>query len=110
MNIVNGKNMITDFKFFRTPFNPRQYDVDGFTFIGVSPIKTHEDVQGRYRTMIFMNNDTRLPLTGNLIHEHEEAFHMADIIEIRGNQIFQLPRQEAEYINVTLTFTPNETI
>jgi len=20
------------FKFFRTPFNPRQYDVDGFTF------------------------------------------------------------------------------
>jgi hypothetical protein len=32
---------------------------------------------------------------------------MADIIEIRGNQIFQLPRQEAEYINVTLTFTPN---
>jgi hypothetical protein len=57
-----------------------------------------------------MNNDTRLPLTGNLIHEHEEAFHMADIIEIRGNQIFQLPRREAEYINVTLTFTPNAEI
>ena len=95
------------FKFFRTPFNPRQYDVDGFTFIGVSPIKTHEDVQGRYRTMIFMNNDTRLPLTGNLIQEHEEPYHQADIIEIRGEQIFQLPRQEAEYINVTLTFTPN---
>ena len=98
------------FKFFRTTFNPRQYDVEGFTFIGVSPIKTHEDVQGRYRTMIFMNNDTRLPLTGNLIHEHEEPYHQADIIEIRGNQIFQLPRQEAEYINVTLTFTPNATI
>ena len=98
------------FKFFRTPFNPRQYDLDSFTFIGVSPIKFHEDVQGRYRTMIFMNNDTRLPLTGNLIHEHEEAFHMADIIEVRGNQIFQLPRREAEYINVTLTFTPNATI
>jgi hypothetical protein len=95
------------FKFFRTPFNPRQYDVEGFTFIGVSPIKTHEDVQGRYRTMIFMNNDTRLPLTGNLIYEHEEPYHQADIIEIMGNQIFQLPRQEAEYINVTLTFTPN---
>ena len=45
------------FKFFRTPFNPRQYDLDSFTFIGVSPIKIHEDVQGRYRTMIFMNND-----------------------------------------------------
>ena len=98
------------FKFFRTPFNPRQYDVNGFTFIGVSPIKTHEDVQGRYRTMIFMNNDTRLPLTGNLIHEHEEPYHQADIIEIIGEQIFQLPRQEAEYINVTLTFTPNATI
>jgi hypothetical protein len=96
------------FKFFRTPFNPRQYDVDGFTFIGVSPIKTHEDVQGRYRTMIFMNNDTRQPLNGNLIHEHEEPFHQADIIEMRGNQIFQLPRlREAEYINVTLTFTPD---
>ena len=95
------------FKFFRTPFNPRQYDVDGFTFIGVSPIKTHEDVQGRYRTMIFMDNDTRQPLTGNLIHEHEEPYHQADIIEIRGNQIFQLPRREVEYINVTLTFTPN---
>ena len=98
------------FKFFRTPFNPRQYDVDGFTFIGVSPIKTHEDVQGRYRTMIFMDNDTRLPLTANLIQEHEEPYHQADIIEIRGDQIFQLPRQEAEYINVTLTFTPNATI
>ena len=96
------------FKFFRTPFNPRQYDVEGFTFIGVSPIKTHEDVQGRYRTMIFINNDTRLPLTGNLIHEYEDAFHMADIIEIRGNQIFQLPRlREAEYINVTITYTSN---
>jgi len=98
------------FKFFRTPFNPRQYDVEGFTFIGVSPIKTHEDVPGRYRTMIFMDNDTRLPLTANLINEHEEAFHQADIIDVRGNQVFQLPRQEAEYINVTLTFTPNETI
>ena len=98
------------FKFFRTPFNPIQYEVDGFTFIGFSPIKTHEDVPGRYRTMIFMNNDTRLPLTGNLIQEHEEPYHQADIIEIRGEQIFQLPRQEAEYINVTLTFTPNETI
>ena len=99
------------FKFFRTPFNPRQYDVDGFTFIGVSPIKTHEDVPGRYRTMIFMDNDTRRPLTGNLIQEHEEPYHQADIIEIRGEQIFQLPRlREAEYINVTLTFTPNETI
>ena len=98
------------FKFFRTPFNPRQYDVEGFTFIGVSSIKTHEDVPGRYRTMIFMDNDTRLPLTANLINEHEEAFHQADIIEIRGDQIFQLPRQEAEYINVTLTFTPNATI
>ena len=98
------------FKFFRTPFNPRQYDVDGFTFIGVSPIKTHEDVQGRYRTMIFMDNDTRLPLTANLINEHEEAFRMADIIEIRGEQIFQLPRSRAEHINVTLTFTPNATI
>jgi len=95
------------FKFFRTPFNPRQYDVEGFTFIGVSPIKTHEDVQGRYRTMIFMDNNTRLPLTANLINEHEEAFHQADIIDVRGDQIFQLPRREAEYINVTLTFTPN---
>jgi negative regulator of sigma E activity len=98
------------FKFFRTPFNPRQYDVEGFTFIGVSPIKTHEDVPGRYRTMIFMDNNTRLPLTANLINEHEEAFHQADIIDVRGDQIFQLPRREAEYINVTLTFTPNETI
>ena len=99
------------FKFFRNFFNPRQYDVEGFTFIGVSPIKTHEDVQGRYRTMIYMNNDTRQPLNGILTGEDEEAFHMADIIEIRGEQIFQLPRlREAEYINVTLTFTPNETI
>ena len=96
------------FKFLRKPFNPRQYDIEGFTFIGVSPIKTHEDVQGRYRTMIFMNNDTRLPLTGNLIHEHEEPFHQADIIQLMGNQIFQLPRVPVEYINVTLTYTPND--
>ena len=129
--------MIKDFKFFRTPFNPRQYDVEGFTFIGVSPIcfeevgsslsdeeimemnqreyerdldmenEIDERVPRRYRYMIYMDNINHTPLSANIIYEHEEPYDMADVIEVRGNQIFQLPRQEAEYINVTLTFTPN---
>ena len=45
------------FKFFRTPFNPRQYDVEGFTFIGVSPIKTNEDVQALLDEITVLRQD-----------------------------------------------------
>jgi hypothetical protein len=96
------------FKFFRTLFNPRQYDVEGFTFIGVSPICFDEDDNRRYRKMIYMCNRNNEALSANIIYEHEEPYHQADVIEMIGNQIFQLPRlPDADYINVTLTFTPN---
>jgi len=98
------------FKFLRKPFNPRQYDIDGFTFIGVSPICLHHDYTNngrRFRKMIYMDNITNEALSANIIYEHEEPYYQADVIQIMGNQIFQLPRVP-EYINVTLTYTPND--
>ena len=98
------------FKFLTKPFNPRDHDFEGFTFIGVSPVKS-DIVDGRpYRIMVFMDNRTNNPIQANRIREHEEPYHQADIIDVRGNQIFQIPRAQAEYINVTLTYTPNETL
>ena len=80
------------FKFFKKPFEPRQYDIEGFTFIGVSPVCFDDDDPRRYRKMIYMDNRTNTALSANIIYEHEEPYHQADVIQMMGNQIFQLPR------------------
>jgi hypothetical protein len=93
------------FKFFSKPFDPRQYDIEGFTFIGVSPVCFDLDIANtarRYRKMIYMDNTSNTTLSANIIYEHEEPYHQADVIQIMGNQIFQLPRIPASYINVTV--------
>ena len=96
------------FKFLTKTFNPRDYDFEGFTFIGVSTIHRSIIDSRPYRIMVYMDHRTNNPVLANRIREHEEPYNNADIIELRGNQIFQLPREEN--ITVTLTFTPNETI
>ena len=90
------------FKFFRTPFNTEDYDIPNFRFLGVSPI----DNRNR-RTMIYVHTPDGTIVPAQLINRDHDAYHRADIYEVRGNQVFLLPRREAEYINVTLTFTPN---
>ncbi len=91
--------MISDFKFFRKPFNPRQYDIEGFTFIGVSPFIIREDGR-RYRKMVYMDDLNRTPISANMIYEHEEPYHQANVIQILGNQIFQIPRVTDELIPI----------
>lgn len=91
------------FKFLTKAFNPREYDFEGFTFIGVSTIHRNIIDNRPYRIMVYMDNRTNNPVLANRIREHEEPYNNADIIQVRGNQIFQLPR-----INVTITYTPNE--
>jgi hypothetical protein len=96
------------FKFFRTPFNTEDYDINDFRFLGVTPIfLTDEDRNARKMIYVFTDG-TIVP--AEIIHEDHDAYHRADIYEVRGNQVFLLPRREVEYINVTLTFTPNATI
>ena len=98
------------FKFFTKAFNPRDYDFDNFTFIGVSPIK-NSIIDGRpYRIMTYMDNRTNNPILANRIWEDEEPYNKADIIDVVGNRIYQLPRTGVENINVVLTFTPNERV
>ena len=95
------------FKFFKAPFNTEDYDVQDFRFLGVTPLFGDN---GRYaRKMIYVFTDGTI-VPAQTIHENHDAYHRADIYDVRGNQVFLLPRREAEYINVTLTFTPNETI
>lgn len=57
-----------------------------------------------------MDNRTNNPIHANRIREDEEPYHQADIIDVVGNRIYQLPRTGVENINLVLTFTPNETI
>ena len=90
------------FKFFRKPFNHEDYDVPDFRFLGVTPID-----QNNHRTMIFVYNLDGTIVKANLITRNHDAYHLADVYDVRGNQVFLLPRREVEYINVTLTFTPN---
>ena len=99
-----------EFKFLSKPFNPRQYDIEGFTFIGVSPIKINTIDNRPFRFMVYMNNRTNNPIYANRIREHEEPYNQADIVEVLSNRIYQLPRRGNENINVILTFTPNETV
>jgi hypothetical protein len=100
--------MIKPFKFFRTPFNPRQHDTEGFTFIGVSPFIVGLDGR-RYRRMIFMDNTNNTALSANIIYEHEEPYHMADVIQLIGDRMFQIPRETDELIPVNETVnTPTE--
>lgn len=96
------------FKFFRTPFNTEDYDINDFRYLGVTPMfLTDED---RYaRKMIYVFTDGTI-VPAQIIYEDHDAYHRADVYDVRGNQVFLLPRQEAEYINVTLTFTPNENL
>ena len=97
--------MIKDFKFFRTPFNEEDYDINDFRFLGVTPL--FSDDNGRdVRKMIYVFTDGTI-VPAQLIYEDHDAYHRADIYEVRGNQVFLLPRRKSEYINVTLTFTPN---
>jgi hypothetical protein len=56
--------------------------------------------------MVYMDNRTNNPILANRIREHEEPYHQADVIEVLGNRIFQLPRE----VQVTLTYTRNATI
>ena len=96
------------FKFFRTPFNTEDYDINDFRYLGVTPIFLTDE--NRYaRKMIYVFTDGTI-VPAETIHEDHDAYHRADVYEVRGNQVFLLPRQEAEYINVTLTFTPNQNI
>ena len=90
------------FKFFRKSFNTDDYDIPNFRFLGVSPI----DNRNR-RTMIYVHTPDGTIVPAQLITRDYDAYHRADVYEVRGNQVFLLPRREAEYINVTLTFTPN---
>ena len=94
------------FKFLSKPFNPRDYDFEGFTFIGVSTIHRSIIDTRPYRIMVYMDNRTNNPILANRIREHEEPYHQADVIEVLGNRIFQLPRE----VQVTLTYTRNETL
>ena len=97
------------FKFLRKPFNTEDYDMYEFRFLGVSP--AFRDGDGRpSRKMIFIFRDGS-PVPAQTIHSDHDAFHYADIYEVRGNQVFLIPRREsAEYINVTLTYTRDENI
>jgi hypothetical protein len=98
--------MIKDFKFFRKLFNPEDYDIEpNFRFLGVTPI----DSRNR-RTMIYVHTPDGTIVQASLITRDHDAYHYADVYDVRGNQVFLLPRHEAEYINVTLTFTPNDNL
>lgn len=96
------------FKFLTNPFNTEDYDITDFRYLGVTPMfLTDED---RYaRKMIYVFTDGTI-VPAQIIYEDHDAYHRADVYDVRGNQVFLLPRREAEYINVTLTFTPNENL
>jgi hypothetical protein len=96
------------FKFFRKCFNSEDYDITDFRYLGVTPIFLTDENRNA-RKMIYVFTDGTI-VEAQIIHEDHDAYHRADIYDVRGNQVFLLPRQEAEYINVTLTFTPNENI
>jgi hypothetical protein len=93
------------FKFFRTPFNTEDYDIPNFRFLGVTPIFLTDENRNARKMIYVFTDGTITP--AQTIHEDHDAYHRADIYDVRGNQVFLLPRRESEYINVTLTFTPN---
>jgi hypothetical protein len=94
------------FKFFNKPFNTDDYDVTDFRFLGVTPV--YRDNNGRNsRNMIYVFTDGTI-VPAQIIHDDHDAYNYADVFEVRGNQVFLLPRSEGEYINVTLTFTPHD--
>lgn len=93
------------FKFFQKPFNTEDYDITDFRFLGVTPIFTDENGRSS-RNMIFVFTDGTI-VPAQIIHDEHDAFHRADIFEVRGNQVFQIARQSNKYINVSFTFTPN---
>jgi len=96
------------FKFFKTPFNTEDYDIQDFRFLGVTPMFLTDE--NRYaRKMIYVFTDGTI-VPAQTIHQDHDAYNRADIYDVRGNQVFLLPRREVEYINVTLTFTPNAEI
>ena len=93
------------FKFLKKPFNGEDYDLPNFRFLGVSPLDNRNK-----RTMIFVHTPDGTIVPAQLIGREHEAYHYADIYEVRGNQIFLIPRKEIEYINVNLTYTTDDTI
>ena len=96
------------FKFFRTPFNTEDYNINDFRYLGVTPIFLTDENRNARKMIYVFTDGTIVP--AETIHEDHDAYHRADIYDVRGNQVFLLPRRETEYINVTLTFTPNENI
>jgi hypothetical protein len=98
--------MMKPFKFFRKPFNTEDYDITDFRFLGVTPIFLDNNNR-KSRNMIYVFTDGTI-VPAQIIHDDHDAFHRADIFEVRGNQVFLLPRKEQDYINVTLTFTPHD--
>lgn len=96
------------FKFFSKPFNPRQYDFEGFTFIGVSPIKNSVVDGSPYRIMTYVDNRTNIPMRANRIRENEEPYHQADIVELIGERLYRLPRGRLFYLDIQ--YNNNETV
>jgi len=95
------------FKFLTNPFNTDDYDITDFRFLGVTSIFLTDENRNA-RKMIYVFRDGSI-VPAQTIHEDHDAYHRADIYDVIGNQVFLLlPRREVEYINVTLTFTPNE--
>jgi hypothetical protein len=82
------------FKFFRTPFNTEDYDITDFRFLGVGHMFLTDE--NRYaRKMIYVFTDGTI-VPAQTIYEDHDAYHRADIYDVRGNQVFLSPRKEVE--------------
>lgn len=99
--------MIKPFKFFNKPFNPEDYDILDFRFLGVTPIYISDDgIESRKMIYVFNNNGTIVP--AQTIHGDDDAYHRADVFQVNGNQVFLIPRIEESYINVSFNYTRSE--
>ena len=98
------------FKFLKKQFNPEDYDsAPDFRFLGVSPIFQSEDTGRNCRTSIFVYTVDGTIVPAFIIHEDHEAYHEATIYEVRGNQVFEVPRED-EYKYIRLTPNSNENV
>lgn len=87
------------FKFFKKPFNCEDYDITDFRFLGVTPIYLNDDGRAS-RKMIYVLNENGSITLAQTIHDDHDAYHMADIYEVRGNQVFLLPRVDMDHIEL----------
>lgn len=95
------------FKFFKKPFNTKDYDIENFRFLGVSPITTYE-LNRPSRTMIYVHELNGDIVPANIIYDDHDAYHEADVYDVRGNQVFLRPRQEIDFINVSINIVRDE--